>query len=76
MRLRSDQGIRRARQADRAVVVTSAAMRASGDSESSKSEMRLALSAFMAFMEMVRSHERTETRPVADTYDLEEGGLG
>ncbi len=29
-----------------------------------------------AFMEMVRSHERTETRLVADTYYLEEGGSG
>jgi hypothetical protein len=28
------------------------------------------------FMEMVRSHERTETRLVADTYYLEEGGSG
>ena len=29
-----------------------------------------------AFMEMVRNHERTETRLVADTYYLEEGGSG
>jgi hemerythrin len=29
-----------------------------------------------AFMELVRSHERTETRLVADTYYLEEGGSG
>ncbi len=29
-----------------------------------------------AFMEMVRRHERTETRLVADTYYLEEGGSG
>ena len=29
-----------------------------------------------SFMEMVRSHERTETRLVADTYYLEEGGSG
>jgi hypothetical protein len=29
-----------------------------------------------AFMEMVRRHERAETRLVADTYYLEEGGSG
>jgi hypothetical protein len=29
-----------------------------------------------AFMELVRCHERTETRLVADTYYLEEGGSG
>lgn len=29
-----------------------------------------------AFMELVRRHERTETRLVADTYYLEEGGSG
>jgi hemerythrin len=29
-----------------------------------------------AFMEMVRRHEQTETRLVADTYYLEEGGSG
>jgi hemerythrin len=29
-----------------------------------------------AFMELVRGHERTETRLVADTYYLEEGGSG
>ncbi len=29
-----------------------------------------------AFMDMVRNHERTETRLVADTYYLEEGGSG
>jgi len=29
-----------------------------------------------AFMALVRSHERTETRLVADTYYLEEGGSG
>jgi hypothetical protein len=28
------------------------------------------------FMEMVRRHERAETRLVADTYYLEEGGSG
>ena len=29
-----------------------------------------------AFTELVRNHERTETRLVADTYCLEEGGSG
>jgi hypothetical protein len=29
-----------------------------------------------AFMDLFRSHERTETRLVADTYYLEEGGSG